>query len=255
MAYIFSTSILNCSPFVEGEASISLDAKYSFLYSRDVLNHSFYLGEFSISQCSDYSLMYSLLWGKPFPEGEIAISSHAMYSAEYAKRILFGRFEMGEPAIFEDVVEALNYCLFFRIKIPEAENIISSDSYSSYMYSTIGPEERFFLGEDSILESPSYSRKYSCEKGIEEEKFKRSIFKVPSEALLYSRKFLYEGDDVEDSISMCGDSSLNYAIAFNKRFEKGEEAIMIKKENNKAYVAHLKSLRYLDVGANQRLEI
>ena len=57
------------------------------------------MGEKAIATSSEFSYEYAYLINKPFLLGEPAIAKNAWWVIQYAKEILKGRFELGEPTI------------------------------------------------------------------------------------------------------------------------------------------------------------
>jgi hypothetical protein len=85
---------LNKGRCKEGEHIVAQDAKYSYLYAKDVLFGRFVIGEHTISQSPKYSYLY-------------------------AYDIINGRWELGENAISQDILCAYSYAKLINSKLPE----------------------------------------------------------------------------------------------------------------------------------------
>jgi hypothetical protein len=81
------------------ENIIKTSSYFSYLYAKYVLKGAFPEGEESIAKSGYASLNYALLLGRPFIEGENAITANPGFSYKYAKLVLKGRFEAGEDNI------------------------------------------------------------------------------------------------------------------------------------------------------------
>ena len=149
--------------FKKHEKTISENARYSYLYARDVLKSRFKLGEEAISRyarCS-YSYARGVLKSR-FELGEEAISKDAYYSYDYAKKVLKSRFELGEEAISESAPHSCWYARdVLKSRFELGEEAISRHAYYSYDYAKEVLKSRFELGEEAISESALYSSRYA----------------------------------------------------------------------------------------------
>lgn len=101
-SYLYSTDVLN-GPFVLGEPAIAKSAEYSWMYAEHNSMKRFELGEPAIAKNSSSSYAYaSKVIKAPFKLGEAAIATDGTYSYWYAKFVLKAPFKLGELAIAND---------------------------------------------------------------------------------------------------------------------------------------------------------
>lgn len=82
---------------------------------------------------------------------EPIIAQDCMYSYEYAKDILQGRFELGEPQILKSEGFAVSYATHvLKRRWPEAEPMISKHSRAAYQYARDVIGGRWIEGEAAI---------------------------------------------------------------------------------------------------------
>ena len=97
---------------------------------------------------------------------EKVIATSPVWSYRYARHVLNGRFELGEPALLSSDLTA---CLYARkvlkTRWPEAEPIIAKDPYQSYKYATKVLKGRFELAEAMLRNTP-YWGTYCKEVGL-----------------------------------------------------------------------------------------
>jgi hypothetical protein len=126
---------------LSGYSDIDEIEYYHLLYEGGVLKN--HLQEYSTLNASNaYHYAKKIIKGR-FELGESAISTNSHYSYRYAIEVIEGRFELGEP-------------------------IIATDFYCSYLYAIKIIKGRFELGESAISTNPHYSCYYELflQKGI-----------------------------------------------------------------------------------------
>jgi len=107
-----------------------------------------------LTQSAEYALTYArnYLHGR-FPRGEPAISENCVYALAYAKDVVGGRWRLGEPAISADARTAVTYCqTILHSPWALAEPYIAADSGCSLDYAYHCLHDRFYAGENNILQ-------------------------------------------------------------------------------------------------------
>jgi len=121
-------------------------------------------GELAKSARDSYNFAKSVKKA-PFPEGEAAIATDAMYSYLYAKNVLHEkRFPAGEPVIIKNP----EYLWLYTKNIikgawPEVENIFAANAELAFRYAKEILRSRFVQGEPTIAKNGIVACRYAAE--------------------------------------------------------------------------------------------
>lgn len=117
----------------------------------------------STSPAYSYSYAKDILKGR-FEQGEPAISKNASYSLKYAKDVLGGRFELGEKSIARNVETAYEYARdIIKERWYTGEKEILKNSWYAYLYAKNVIKRKVSIVEDAIGNDPLIQLLYKLE--------------------------------------------------------------------------------------------
>jgi lambda repressor-like predicted transcriptional regulator len=224
----YGFDIITSIPGIEDK--IASNARYSFLYAKNVIGGPWPKGERAIAQNTEYAYLYTRqVTGRPFPDGEDAIAKDAKNSFFYAFHVIKGPWLKGETAI----AQSSNYSYQYAVKVvkgpwSKGEDAIAKSPVSSCHYASYVIKGPFPKGENTIAKSPEYAYRYAID-------VINSPFPKGENAIAKSAgySFQYALDVIkgpwpkgEDVIANNSQYSYQYAVYVIKGpWPKGEDAI------------------------------
>lgn len=163
--------------FVKGEDVIATDAKFSYLYARDILKGRFEKGEHALSESAIAATEYAVFLKDRFKKGEHAIGQSDMYAQEYADMLsTMQAINPSQGTVPVTPTEAYKICLGAGLAAKDTKTswaignaslhnifkrVIAKDAATAFCYAEYVLKGRFIDGEAAIAGNEDIAYQYA----------------------------------------------------------------------------------------------